>query len=104
MFKREEARAAMEEMWGEKLKWVSKVMPRILGVFARGKGMLLMEMLGWRLDWWWSGVKRVMEDLLGAMERPLEVAQSEMEERWALIRDSDWGMEQEEWREERSSA
>ena len=36
-----------------------------------------------------------MEDLLGAMERPLEVAQSEMEERWALIRDSDWGMEQE---------
>ena len=51
MFKREEARAAMEEMWGEKLKWVSKVTPRILGVFARGKGMLLMEMLGWRLDW-----------------------------------------------------
>ena len=57
-----------------------------------------------RLDWWWFGVKRVMEDLLGAMERPLEVAQSEMDERWVLMKDSDWGMELEEWREERSSA
>jgi hypothetical protein len=49
-------------------------------------------------------VNRVMEDLLGAIERPLEVAQSEMDERWALMKDSDWGMELEEWREERSSA
>jgi hypothetical protein len=93
MFKREEAWETMEVMWGEKVKWVSKVMPRILGVFARGKGMLLMEIFGWRLDWWWwSGVKRVMEDLLGAMERLLEVAQSEMEERWVFMKDSDWGM------------
>jgi hypothetical protein len=51
IFKREEARETMEVMWWEKEKWVSKVMPRILGVFARGKGMLLMDILGWRLDW-----------------------------------------------------
>ena len=103
-FRREEARAAMEEIWAEKLKWVSKVTPRILGVFSRGKMELLMEILGWRLDWWLSGVKRVMEDLLGAMERPLEVAQSEMDERWALMWASDWAIELEEWREVRSSA
>ena len=46
----------------------------------------------------------MMEDLLGAMERPLEVAQSEMDERWALMWASDWAIELEEWREVRSSA
>ena len=94
----------MDEMLEEKLKCVSKVTPRILGVFASGKGVLLMEMVGWRLDWLLSGVKRVMEDLLGAMERPLEVAQSEMDERLALMWISDWAIELEEWRVERSSA
>ena len=26
----------MAEMWGEKVKWVSKVTPRILGALSRG--------------------------------------------------------------------
>jgi hypothetical protein len=45
-----------------------------------------------------------VEDFLGAIERSLELAQSEMDERWALMKYSDWGMELEEWREERLSA
>ena len=27
----------MAEMWGEKVKWVSKVTPRILGALSRGQ-------------------------------------------------------------------
>ena len=43
-----------------------------------------MEMEGESLDWRLSEVKRVTEDLWGAMERPLEDAQEETEERWEL--------------------
>ena len=32
------------------------------------------------------------EDLLGAMERPFEEAQSEMEVRWEFMESTDWGM------------
>ena len=46
----------------------------------------------------------MVDDLLGAMERPLEEAQSAMEERWAFIASADWGTDGEEWKEFRSSA
>ena len=36
------------------------------------------------------GVKRVVEDLSGAMERPLEDAQSAIDARWSLIAIADW--------------
>jgi len=83
---------------------VSKVTPRILGVLWRGIGELSMEMEGESLDWRLSEVKRVTEDLWGAMERPLEDAQEETEERWELRESSDSGMEGEEWWEVKSSA
>lgn len=44
------------------------------------------------------------EDFWGAMERCLEFAQSEKDERWEFIACSDWGMEGEEWRLLKSSA
>jgi len=37
-------------------------------------------------------VKRVTVDLLGAMERPFEEAQSAMEDRWEFMESTDWGM------------
>ncbi len=45
-----------------------------------------------------------MEDFEGSMVRPLEDAQSEMEERWSLRVASDWGMDGEEVKVEKSSA
>ncbi len=52
-----------------KVKKVSKVIP-------------LIWTWGWRFDWYLrSGVKRVTGDLLGAIERPFEEAQSAMEVR-----------------------
>ncbi len=81
------------EMWELKVKKVSKVTPRILGVLSRGMVEPLIWTWGWRLDWFLrSGVKRVTEDLLGAMERPFEEAQSEMEVRWEFMESTDWGM------------
>ncbi len=65
------------EMWELKVKKVSKVTPRTLGFFSRGRMEPFIWTLGWRLDWFLrSGVKRVAVDLLGAMERPFEEAQS----------------------------
>ena len=55
----------MAEMWGEKMKWVLKVTPRILGALSRGKMELSTEIWGGSLDLWLSGVKRVTEDWLG---------------------------------------
>ena len=48
----------MAEMWGEKVKWVSKATPRILGASSRGVMELSTEIWGWSLDWWLSGMKR----------------------------------------------
>jgi hypothetical protein len=45
-----------------------------------------------------------MEELEGSMVRPLEDAQSEMEERWSFRVTSDWGMDGEEVKVEKSSA
>ena len=63
-----------------------------------------METEGEVLDWRKSGVKRVTEDLWGAMERPLEEDHSEIDVRWELRNCSDMGMEVEEWKEVKSSA
>ena len=41
-WRREVADATIWEMWGEKVKWVLGVMPKILGVLQRGIGELLM--------------------------------------------------------------
>ena len=43
-----------------KKKWGSKVTPRILGFFSRGRGMPLSGTVGWYWDCLYSGVKRVM--------------------------------------------
>jgi len=37
MLRRDEALEMMSEMWEEKVKWVSKVTPRILTDFLRGR-------------------------------------------------------------------
>jgi len=104
MLRRDEALRRMLLIWGPKEKWVSKVTPRILGFLLRGRGRLLIAMDGIKLDWWKSGVKRVIEDFEGSMVRPLEDAQSEMEERWSFRVTSDWGMDGEEVKVEKSSA
>ena len=56
--------------------------PRILGALSRGTMELSTEIWGGSLDWWLSGVKRVTEDLVGAMEKLWEEDQLVMEERW----------------------
>ncbi len=87
------------ERWKLKVKKVLKVTPRILGFFSRGRVEPLFLTWGWRLDWFLqSGVKRVTVDLLGAMERPFEEAQSAMEVRWEFMDSTDWGMLREELR------
>ena len=93
----------MVEMWGEKVKWVSKVSPRILGALSRGTMELSIEIWGWSLDWWLSEVKRVTEDLVGAMERLWEEDQLVMEERSLFRMDVDSGIELEEWKAVKSS-
>ena len=80
------------------MKKVSKVTPRMVGVFAKGIRESLLLIWGWRLDWWaLSGVNNVTEDLSGAMERPFKEAQSDIAERWELIATSDFGITAEEW-------
>ena len=58
------ALVAMEVIWGEKVKWVSKMTPKTRGVLSsgRGVGFPAREMVGWRWDWRNSGVKRVTDD------------------------------------------
>ena len=41
-----EALEVMTEMWEEKVKWVSKVTPRILGALSSGMMKLSMEIWG----------------------------------------------------------
>ena len=41
MLRRDEAREMRSEMWEEKVKWVSRVTPRILTDFSRGRSSLL---------------------------------------------------------------
>ena len=48
-----------------KVRWVSKVRPRIFGVLLRGMGVLCKRTCGWVLDRCRSVVMRVMEDLFG---------------------------------------
>ena len=66
----------MSETWGVKVNKGSKVTPRIFGFLSVGTGMLLMA--SWRLapTWLVQGVKRVVEDLSGAIFILLALAQS----------------------------
>lgn len=43
MLRREVARETMSEMWGEKVKWVSKVTPRIFVDLERGRSWLFRK-------------------------------------------------------------
>jgi len=45
----------------------SKTTPRILGFLSKGTGELLMLTVGWQLYWLVQGVKRVTENLSGAI-------------------------------------
>lgn len=84
---------------------MSKVTPKIVGVLFKGIWAESIWTLGAMLDSrLLSGVKRVTEDLFGAIERPFEDAQSEMDARCSFKWASDWGMDGEELRESRSSA
>ena len=67
-----------------------------LGDLSSGMMELSTEILGWSLDWWLSGVKKVTEDLLGAMEKPWEEDQWVMEERWLFRMDMEYGIKLEE--------
>ena len=46
MFKRGVARVMMDEMCGEKVKWGSKVTPRMRGLRFRGRVLLSRETVG----------------------------------------------------------
>ena len=87
--RREFAFVVMFLTCGEKVKCVSKVMPRIFGSLSRGTGALLIVMCGCVLDWLYCGVKSVTDDLCGAMERFMGVDQHSMEERWLLRMSTD---------------
>ena len=67
MLRREEALEIRLEMCSEKLKWVSKVTPRIFTVFKGFRNWSFKETLGSSLDSLKLEVKRVTEDLSGAM-------------------------------------
>ena len=67
----------------EKLKWVSKVTPRILGNFSSGRGWFPGETSGRRLDCLVQGVKRVTLDLLSEIFSPLAFAHSAALVAWA---------------------
>ena len=49
-------------MWGVKVKCVSKVRPRILGVLFSGIVLLFRVICGWIFDWCLSVVISVIED------------------------------------------
>ena len=46
MLRREAERWIMDETWGAKVKWVSKVTPRMRGVRSRGRGVSWRETSG----------------------------------------------------------
>ena len=75
-WRRLDALAAMSETWGVKVNKGSKVTPKIFGFLSVGTGTLLMA--SWRLapTWLVQGVKRVVEDLSGAIFILFALAQS----------------------------
>ena len=69
-------------MWWEKVNWVSNVTPNTRGVLSRGRGEPRRGTVGWRLNWWVSGVKRVTDDFGAESKRPLSSTQDTTSEAW----------------------
>ena len=84
MLRREEARDIMESMWGEKVKWGSKVTPRMRGFSDSGRGVELRVTWGWVWVWWVWGVKRVTVDLGADRESPFCLAHSDTRVVWSV--------------------
>ena len=60
--------AMMSQACAAKVRWVSQVTPRILGVRFRGITWTPILTFGCMWDWWVSGVNKFTDDLWGAME------------------------------------
>ena len=77
MFSRGDAREIIDETWEEKVKWGSKITPRMRGFLLRGRKELRRDTCGWRWDWCKSEVKSVTDDFAGDTESPLSSAHAE---------------------------
>ena len=62
--------------WGEKVKWGSRVIPRTLGFWSRGRARFPKETTGWSLYSEVQFVKRVTPDLLMEIMSPFLSAHS----------------------------
>ena len=82
MLSRALARLAVVVACSEKVKWGSRVTPRILGFRHSGKGWLPNETPGSSLDWCVSEVKRVACDLVTETVSPLSAAHSATSPMW----------------------
>ena len=68
------ARETRVAIWGEKVKWGSRVTPSTRGFLSKGSWELLRVTDGWVWDCWNCGVKRVMLDLGAEMVNPRSLA------------------------------
>ena len=68
----------MDLTCGPKVNRGSKVTPKIFGFLSRGRTLELIETWGWELICLDQGVKRVIEDLEGAIVSLFLAAQSVM--------------------------
>ena len=75
-----EARSTQSRAWGAKVKWVSSVTLRILGVLFGGATASPTLIWGWSRDWWVSEVNSVTLDFWRAMASCLPSAHLTKEE------------------------
>ena len=84
ILRREEARETTASMCGEKVKWGSKVTPRIRGFSDSGRGEESRVTWGWLWVWWVWGVKRVTVDFGAERESPFCSAHCDTRLAWSV--------------------